>query len=395
MNDVLDYPAQAAVSRDPVQRARHLAPLIESLAGDGETEGTMPARLVAAFRETELFWLLLPAELGGGGADLVTTIAALEEVSRADGSTGWSLMANMTGTALAGAYAGDAAAQAMFGNGRRAITAGMLGPGGKAVAVDGGLRGGGDYSFGSGCAHADWFGAGMLVMENGAPRRLASGMPEVRVCFVPRDRVEILGNWDVMGLQGTGSYDYRVPDQFVANDFIMERTELVPRRGGPLFTLGIAGLGCLGHAAVALGLMKRALQEIARIAQTKKRPAYPGTTAEHPIFQREFAIREAAAQSVRAFVVNVFADAQDTVLAGGTLSAVQRARFRQSTTYLHEVAAEVVRFCYQWAGSSAQRKTSPLGRCMRDMGVATQHVFVDPVSLADAAPPLLAAWSAR
>jgi alkylation response protein AidB-like acyl-CoA dehydrogenase len=398
MSQVLDAAPgtiQSAPAKDPLSRARRLAPLIDSLAGDTETEGTMPARLVEAFRETELFWLLLPGELGGLGADLITAIETLEEVSRADGSTGWSLMANVTGTALAGAFVGDRAAQAMFGGARRAITAGMLGPGGKAVATEGGLRGAGDYAFGSGCAHADWFGAGMLVMENGKPRCLPSGLPEVRVCFVPRAQVEVLGNWDVMGLQGTGSYDYRVPEQFIANDFIMERTELVPRRGGRLFTLGIAGLACLGHAAVALGLMKRSLQEIARIAQTKKRPGYPTVAGEHPIFLREFAIREAAAQSTRAFVINVFADAQATVLSGGTLSAVQRARFRQCTTYLHEVAAEVVRFCYQWGGSSAQRMASPLGRCMRDMGVATQHVFVDPVSLADAGIPLLAHWNAR
>ena len=352
----------------------------------------MPAELVAAFRDTELFWLALPVELGGGGADLITTLETLEEVSRADGSTGWSLMANMSGTALAGAFVGEAAARQMFGGGRRAITAGMLGPGGRAVEVPGGLRGEGTYSFGSGSAHADWIGAGMLVIENGAPRLLANGQPEVRVCFLPREQVEMLGNWNVMGLTGTGSYDYRVPEQFIGNEFIMERTELTPRRGGPLFTLGIAGIACLGHAAVALGLVKRSLQEIARIAADKRRPGYPSVIADHPVFRREFAIREAAAQSSRAFVMNVFADAQATVLGGGTLSPVQRARFRQSTTYLHEIGAEVVRFCYQWGGSSAQRMSSPLGRCMRDMGTATQHIFVDPLSLADAAPPILAHW---
>ena len=48
----------------------------------------------------------------------------------------------------------------------------------------------------------------MLVLDDGVPRRLASGQPEVRVCFVPRDKVEFKSNWNVNGLAGTGSYDW-------------------------------------------------------------------------------------------------------------------------------------------------------------------------------------------
>ncbi len=382
------------VRPDLVARARDLAPLVSAHAEQAEREGTMPAAVVEAFREAELFWTLLPTEVGGLGADMLTGLEVMEEITRADGSIGWGLMANMTGTALAGAFAGDSAADAMFGSGRRAITAGMLGPGGRAVEVDGGIRGGGHYRFGSGCAHADWFGAGMFVLENGQPRLLPSGLPEVRVCFVPREKARIIGNWDVVGLQGTGSYDYEVTDAFVPWDFTMERASLQPKRGAASFAAGIPGYGCLGHAAIALGLMKRALEEIAAIAADKKRPGYPTVVGEHPIFRREFTRNEAAFQSVRAFVVNCFADAEATTAAGGTLSAAQRARFRQCTTHAHDVGADVVRFAYTWAGSAAQPRSSAIGRCMRDMGVATQHVFVDPVSLADAAPALLPLWKA-
>ena len=389
MNHMISPPAPTI---DMLARAAALAPLIEAHAAETERLGTMPAPVVAALREAELFWTMLPHELGGAGCDFLETLDVLEEVSRADGSTGWSLMANMTGTALAGAFCGDAAADRMFGGGRRAITAGMLGPGGKAVEVPGGLRGGGRYSFGSGCAHADWFGAGMLVMEDGAPRRLASGLPEVQICFVPAAQVEILGNWDVAGLSGTGSYDYALPEQFVPSSFTVERSTVQPRRGGPIFAVGIPGLGCLGHAGVALGLMKRSLQEIVRIVDSKKRPGQTIAVGEQPIFRREFAVHEALYQAARAFVVNVYGDAQTTLAAGGSLGPAQRARFRQCTTWLHEVGADVVRFCYTRAGSAAQPKSSVLGRCMRDFGVATQHVFVDPNSMADAAPAIMTAW---
>src|SRR3546814_2657649 len=76
---------------------------------------------------------------------------------------------------------------------------------------------------------ATWMGGGMFVTENGAPKLLPSGLPEVRICFVPREKVVFRGNWDVMGLSGTGSYDYELPDQFIPHDFTMERSELTPR----------------------------------------------------------------------------------------------------------------------------------------------------------------------
>jgi len=383
----------AGLRSELLGRARALAPFLESRAGATEAAGTLPDDVVAALREAELFWTLLPAEAGGLGADMLAGLDVLEEVVRADGSIGWTLMANMTGTALAGAFAGDDAADAMFGGGRRAITAGMLGPGGKSVEVDGGLRGSGNYSFGSGCNHADWFGAGMLVIEDGKPRTLASGLPEVRVCFVPRDRVRIDGNWNVIGLQGTGSYDYTLPEQFIPWSYTMERTSIEPRRGSPAFVAGIAGYGCLGHAAVALGLMKRALQEVVAVASSKKRPGYPTVVGDHAVFRREFSRNEAAYQAIRAFVYQVFTEAQDAAFATGALTPAHRARFRQATTYAHEVAADVVRFCYTWAGSAAQSRGSVLGRCMRDIGVATQHVFIDPLSMVDAAPPIMAEWA--
>ncbi|MBB4633950.1 acyl-CoA dehydrogenase family protein [Sphingosinicella soli] len=373
--------------------AKSLSPLVEQEALTTERDGTLSPAVVDAFKESKLFWMLVPKDLGGLGTDIVTSIEVLEEVTRADGSSGWSLMANSGTTAVAAAYLGERAVDAMFGGRDLPIAAGMLGPGGRSVEVSGGFQGSGKFAFGSGCAHADWFGAGMFVLDDGKPRLLADGTPEVRVCFVPKEQVNILGGWDVMGLIGTGSYDYELPDQFIARDSTLERSSTEPLRGGPVFELGLPGFACAGHAAMALGLMKRALQEIARISSAKKRPGYPSTISEYPLFLKEFGLNEAAYWGARAYVLDVFSDAQDTVNAEQPLSPEQRARFRQSTTWLHQVAADVVSFCHLWGGSESIRNPSVLGRCLRDMYVATQHVFVDPITVVDATRAILPRWN--
>jgi alkylation response protein AidB-like acyl-CoA dehydrogenase len=156
----------------------------------------------------------------------------------------------------------------------------------------------------------------------------------------------MLGSRNVMGLTGTGSYDYRVPEQFIAASSSWSAPSLCHGLASRAAVYPWHRGRCLpGHAAVAVGLVKRSLQEIARIAADRRRPGYPSVIADHPVFRREFAIREAAAQASQASVMNVFANAQATVLGGRKLSPMQRARFRQSMICLQEVGAELVRFC--------------------------------------------------
>jgi alkylation response protein AidB-like acyl-CoA dehydrogenase len=235
----------------------------------------------------------------------------------------------------------------------------------------------------------------VTVFENGEQRMLPSGAPELRVCFAPRDTITILDNWDVVGMFATGSYDYEVAEQFFPVDMSMERSVTVPKRGGSLFNIGLIGIAYLGHAAVALGLMKRALEEVADIAATKTRAGYTGTFSNDPVFRREFAIMEAQYQAARSYVRDVFDDAYASAQAGTAITAEQRGRFKQSTVWAHDIGMKVVQFCNTWGGSQALRHPSVLGRCLRDMSVATQHIFVDQNHYTDAGTALVAAYVGR
>src|SRR5579871_3508337 len=376
---------------DLVDTAAGLAPLINAEAAGADAAGTLTAPVVAALADAGLFGLLVPRSLGGMEADAVTTLLVFEELSAADGSTGWSFLANATTTAFAAAYTGDAAVKEMFSGPGPAIHAGMLGPRGAAKVVDGGYRVHGRFSFGSGCGHAGWIGAGTLVTKDGEFVVGRSGMPEMRVVFVPRDRVEFLGNWDVLGLSGTGSYDYELPEQFVGEDWTFPLTAEVAQRGGPVYRLGVLVLTSIGHCGFALGVGRRALQEIARLSGHKQRMGAAVPIRDQQLFQHDFAFHEAALRSARSYALEVFGSAQGSVEAGDDLTDEQRHRVRQATTYATRVAADAVRFAYTWAGTDGLRP-GPLQRCFRDIHAATQHIFVDNSTLTAATPVLLAGY---
>ncbi|MFT4045040.1 MAG: acyl-CoA dehydrogenase family protein [Gordonia sp. (in: high G+C Gram-positive bacteria)] len=377
-------------SDDYLERARSVARIAAREGNAIEANATITQPVVDALKDTELFWMLVPREYGGAGLDIVTAFKIVQELSRADGSTGWAFMANSCSTAIAVGFMDAAGAAELWAGPNKAITAGMIVPTGNGVRVDGGYRVTGRFQFASGSAHATHIGAGFVVYdESGNPIPDADGNPQCRISFIPRDAVEFLGNWNVMGLNGTGSYDYQVTDYFVAERFTMETFSTVPVRPEPVYQLGLFGIGVGGHAPVALGIAQRALEEIAQITTGKIRPGYTGPVGESDLFRVEFARNEAKFRAAQAFVYEVFGDAQHTVDVGAALTDEQRARLRQAATWVQEVAGDIVMFAHRWAGSATVRVPSALGRCVRDAAVATQHALIDRITLAEAAPAIL------
>ena len=175
------------------------------------------------------------------------------------------------------------------------IHAGMLGPVGTARRVDGGYRVSGRYQFGSGCAHASFIGAGTVeVDDDGNPRTTESGLPAMRVVLIPRAEVDFRGNWDVLGLTATGSYDYVVDDVFVPEDYTYSLLEHTQERGGPAFRIGLFSITASGHAGFALGVGRRALDEITTLASTRVRMAGFATIGTEQLFQYELAQHDCA-----------------------------------------------------------------------------------------------------
>jgi alkylation response protein AidB-like acyl-CoA dehydrogenase len=384
---------QQALAADYLARARSIVPLVQEEADATERSCMITKAVHEAFVGENLYWMMLPRALGGPELGARGGFQVIEEISFADGSTGWSLMANAFNNSLASSFMPDEGAELMYGGSEKAITCGQFSPAGKAVEAEGGLLGGGHYQFGSGSGYATWIGGGVVVYENGAPRMLESGIPDTRVIHVPQGKYKLCGNWDVIGLIGTASFDYEIPEQFVPNAFVMEGAYAsVPLRGGPFHHFGWFGTGAVGHSAIALGMMRRALQEMVAIVQNKKRLGYSLLVHEHPVFKYQFAVHEASYQAGRHLILNAIDRAEDAVLSEEGIQALHYARLRQACSWIHKAAADVVGFCHHWGASQAFRNPSALGRCTRDLSVATQHLIADETAFSDNAGPIYDDW---
>src|SRR5215472_1045429 len=77
---------------DVIARAQALQGLVREEAPRTESQGNLTAPVVQALLDAELFYLMVPAALGGLEVDGRTYLEVVEAIAAADGSTGWCVM---------------------------------------------------------------------------------------------------------------------------------------------------------------------------------------------------------------------------------------------------------------------------------------------------------------
>src|ERR1700757_524414 len=289
---------------DYLERARDIAPLLAAASDEIEERRQLPEQVVEALVERGFFRMLLPRSLGGAEIDPLTYVQVLEEIAKADPSTAWSLGQN-SGCSMIAPYLDPAVAREIFGPPRGILAWGPELPGaGRGIAVEGGIRVTGRWGFATGSRHATWLGAHVPVSEpDGTPRLNPNGRPFVRTVLFPKSSAEIIDNWQVIGLRGTGSDSYRVEDLFVPQKYTCSRDNEAERREpGLLYRFTSGMIYAMSFSNVSLGIARGALEAFIELARDKIPRGARKTLRENNVIQSEVAQSEAKLRSARAFI---------------------------------------------------------------------------------------------
>jgi alkylation response protein AidB-like acyl-CoA dehydrogenase len=305
----------------------------------------------------------------------------IEEISAADASTGWSLMVNIDLTGLVSAHCDDTAMAALYADGKPVLAGSLARPGAVTLTESSaGLRLSGEWQFASGSDHASWFLAGAQRGDQGVS------------VLVPREHVQLAGNWSVLGLRGTGSQDFRVVDYEVRPEMILDPLAL-PRRGPAMYRINVLDLGPVMHAGIALGIGRRAFEELHSTVRADAGKPGKAPLTEQTHFMYEFVRQEAAYRAARAYCFALAAEAQEVVERGEDVSALLVARLYQATAHATGIARDAVEFAYSWSGSRALREPSELAKLLRDVHGVTQHMIVGPPAVLSAAGPVFRSYA--
>ena len=255
--------SQTMVS-DPGELIRCARSMITTLAARSikqrNRRGILP-ETIAELRAAGFFRVLQPKRWGGYELDLNTFYDIEMTLGEGDMSVGWAYGVLGVVTWFLGLI-DDRVAQEIWDRDPNTLICSSTMPAGKAVAVDGGFRVKGHWRYASGCEHCDWAMLGGMVQADDVP-------PDWRFFVVPRSDYKTVDNWQVAGLQGTGSIDLILEDVFVPryraqrlqDNFVLKgagqaanTSSLYRLPFGQIFVRGVstAGLGALQAMLTAL-----------------------------------------------------------------------------------------------------------------------------------------------
>src|SRR5581483_6714922 len=188
-------------------RARTLVPILARREAETAAARDVPAATVADYHAAGILRVLQPRQFGGLQLPFDVFSAIIEILTEGCASSAWVyavlaehqwIIASLPEQGQRDVWEEDAAA----------VASSSLAPRETAVACDGGWRLSGRFPFSSGCTHAQW-----AIIGARCPH--ADGAVATRYLLVPMGEIEIIDDWHVLGLRGTGSRSLLQHDVFV------------------------------------------------------------------------------------------------------------------------------------------------------------------------------------
>ncbi|MGB1881270.1 MAG: acyl-CoA dehydrogenase family protein [Gammaproteobacteria bacterium] len=348
---------------DLIDQAIALRPALRAAAARVEADKRIPSELMDALNQFGAFHLQVTSAYGGPGADTMTLLRVIEELSRGDPSTGWCAMVGSESSGCVNAYAAADAARVMLNVGGAGIALTVVGDG-KAVSVSGGFEVSGRWRFASNCRNAAWLGAFAVVDQGAASERRL-------MFFVPVEQARLLDTWNPSGLAGTASDDFELETVHVPAAYSLD---LFSRPVDPAVTwrfpvsLRFAMSKAAAMCGIARGAMDLVLPMLERTPFAGAQPA-----RDEPRVHIALAQAEAAIEAGRAYLYQNVDAAWSHVERGGEMDLERVAAVRLSIVSAAKRALEAVDLMQGMAGTAAALDAD-FDRFVRDINVARHHL---------------------
>jgi alkylation response protein AidB-like acyl-CoA dehydrogenase len=206
--EVVGTPARTEL----VQRVAAITPVLRANALWGDQHQRLADEAVDAMVTAGVLRMLVPTQYGGYESDMQTVLDVGIELARADGASAFCATA-WWAQCWAVAHFPDSVQDEIFGgtHGPDVRICGTLVPNGKGEITKDGVVVSGEWGFNTGAWHSQWKLLSTLVHN-------AAGEIEPIAAVVPISDLDLVDDWDVAGLRGTGSVTLVARDLFIPRD---------------------------------------------------------------------------------------------------------------------------------------------------------------------------------
>ncbi|MEO7403384.1 MAG: acyl-CoA dehydrogenase family protein [Burkholderiales bacterium] len=366
--------ASSDAARALLARAKALTPALKEPTAQANALRRLPPETAAAFRDTDIMRVLQPRKFGGAQGTYLDFTSIIETLAQSCGSSAWVYGVFGEHQWVVAQFSLQAQ-QEVWGADPKAVACASFVPAGRAEAVSGGFRVSGKFSFASGCDHAQWGILGSIV---GNP----SGSPTVYDFLVPIAELTIDDDWQVFGLEGTGSKTLVAENVFVPVHRSMLHADLLRGRAPGHnvhtdFTLTRAPrslFAALTLVSTLLGLSRRAVDLFAESLRAG-RASRGVRLAEIESIQLKLAECAMEADTARMLIRTTCVENQPLMESQPEISVERVALTRRNIAYATRLARQSVERAFAASGGAIYQ-TSPMHTVFRDMQAGASHAFL-------------------
>jgi len=363
-----------------VERARQLAPRIAERAEACEKLRRLPDETERDLHDAGLFRIVQPARVGGADLDVGIFVDACAAIAKVCPSTAWNLGNLASHHWMLGYYPPETQDELWDVSTDVLIATSLVFPAGRARKVEGGYEISGRWPLSSGVDNCDWNLLGCLV------RKHDDGPPvDQRLVLVHRSQYEIIDNWHVLGLAGTGSKDVATKDLFVperrtVSPWVMNGK---PHAGSavnpsPLFRLPLLALGPYVLSGVMLGAAQGAYEATVGAARSRKVQGTGLPVNASQAVQLKVAEASARINAGELIMRTACQHAMAVARSGAEFTQDDKVRYRRDAFFSVRLCLEAVDILMGVAGSGGLRLSGSIQRLFRDAHAANAHQMFSP-----------------
>ena len=360
--------------------ARALVPALIERQAEAAELGRLPDATIADMQRSGFFRIMQPKRYGGFELPPQVFFDVQQTLAEGCMSTAWVLGVVAIHNWQLGMF-DDRAQQDVWSEDSSVLISSSYMPVGKVSRVEGGYMLSGHWGFSSGSKHCQWAFLGGM-----SPPATPGEAHDYRTFLVPLGDYRIVDNWDVSGLQGTGS-----------NDIVIDEPVFVPEHrthrsmdgfsgenpgcavnASPLFTLPFGQIFTRAVACSSIGALQGVVNSYIEVNRERVGLNDGAKVAQDPNVQMALANAVAAVAECRATLrddLNYFVNSAER---GESLEMSERIQRRFHAASISKKCADAVNELFIACGAQGIFRGHPLNRAWLDINAGRQHVANNP-----------------
>lgn len=363
---------------DAKRIAEGLIPELRTRALLADEMRKVPAENIDLLKRSGLLQTIQPAACGGHELSMRAHVDVIATIARGCNATAWVLGVYHAHSWMLGHISGEAQRD-VYGDGGEQAVAAVIGPRGKATRkADGSYLLSGFWPFASGNAASDWLLLGSEIFDEQG-NKLDEGD-----LLVPKSDLDVLDDWFVAGLQGTGSSSVKCSNLPVPAHRFLSLTALLENQTTPytdpsapsVFKSQAGPVLGLCIASGATGVARGALEEFLKVVPGKKVMYTAHISHEWQPLQRVLGEAASKIHAAELVLYRIADDIDEYARRGEKMPMSMRGRIRMDIALVPRLCREAIFDLLTIGGASGLSLKSPIQRAARNLQATCMHGFL-------------------